>query len=351
MDTLCQDPLWALWHPCCANNPWYTQWAAVGVPFNRIGLLSSPCGLATDGVLYFAAPDFNDLQDFTCMICAGLHEGLTRHNLAAFLPSRPPSWKPIVPATRVAPKWELAKWIQHLHPDIRVTDNMTFCYQNVYVTLNPWDVETALHAPEAGMDIHSWVDRHLHLYDIGYTSMADAPMGSPLDQLQIVRVPDMSLLNAWLRRHLDPDTSTWHQRGLHRVTRYLISHNYEDASLNDADMDVLLFLTANRSHLMIWQGDMVHSLYQWLRNHVLTPHMWHDQQQVTHSGWPLQYQPPAPSYIISSPHPYQSNRYTPFPRNIGTDQESVLAALRSCGCPHNPSAPWTGHQSSLDAGM
>jgi hypothetical protein len=190
-------------------------------------MLVTSRGLITDGTAFYSPPikGFCTLEDF---LHHGLMEGLRHHRLVDLIPRHLPrggnSWHLLGP--------NLIVRTQFLNPEIRVTDNMTFCFENVYVTMDPWVIEGVLQLlSHQGTDIQHWLESYLQILDVEY-AIADATrLAAPLELLGIIRHPDMERVAALLRQSIVAGNTLWHRRGDHRVTRYLTSHNLVDPDL------------------------------------------------------------------------------------------------------------------------
>lgn len=56
----------------------------------------------------------------------------------------------------------------NLQPDIRETENMTFCYQDTYITLEPWAMEALMMTFCQEMDAQLLVDTYLQIKGVGF---------------------------------------------------------------------------------------------------------------------------------------------------------------------------------------
>ena len=260
LDSLRDRPHWALWRPYCSCSRWYLQQPPPGTHHRTLSQLLTSSGLITNGTAYFSPPPLSSTRPLVDSVCHGLREGLRCHPLADLLPQHPPPWTTHRPQTRPPPNWTHPRWIQHLNPEIRVTDTMSFYYENVYVTLDPWTIEATVQLQPTGMDPHVWIERRLQIADVGFAAIDSTLSPAPLDELGIVRHPDMERISAWLRRSVVPGSSLWHRRGEYRTARYLTTHTPVDDLLGDVDADVLLYHTAKRPHIRLWEGYRAHSL-------------------------------------------------------------------------------------------
>jgi hypothetical protein len=283
MDVLRNKPGWALWKSCCPLSSWATQRPHPGMHWTDLGSAVPTNGLASDGATFFGPPNCTDLATLMELFRNGLKESLRHHPLADMVPRYPPLWRQIEPQARVEPQWAHARWIQHLDPDIRATDNMTFCYGDVYVTLDPWSIEAATHQ-SVGTDPLRGLEQRLQIKDIGYALVDTTHQSCPLHQLGL-SLADVPQTLEWLRKHEVSGESLWHRRGLHRASRYLLSHTPVDRDHTDIDLDVLLYLTAKMPLLMVWDGAESHSLAPWIRIHGITPARWYAHQRQQH--WAL----------------------------------------------------------------
>ena len=132
-------------------------------------LYKQTTGIVYDAGGYHEGPNHDDILSVLDTLRSGLLESLRHHQLVDQVTRHPPRWKQTTTKDRVEPKWKQPTWLQHLSPDVRVTDNMIFTYQEVSVTIDPWMVEAVQHTVPAGMDIELWTDQNLFIRDIGYS--------------------------------------------------------------------------------------------------------------------------------------------------------------------------------------
>ena len=158
---------------------------------------------------------------------------------------------------------------------------------------------------------------------------------------------DEAQIQEWLRAHEVTGETLWHRRGLHRSSRYLLSHTCIDSDSTVIDLDVLLYLTAKSPTIMVWEGSQSHSLAQWIRIHGITPARWYNYHQ-RQQHWALgpdgimDTLPPIDriSYlirslvrVIRSHHPGQGTTWTPpgQPWTCPTDALGQIRALMGTG--------------------
>lgn len=177
IDALHNSAAWAVWSSCCQLHSWFIQENPPGSLSTPLVGLPTTTGYATDGTSYFSAPAQYDLLELVTR--SGLMDGLTYHSLASNILCPPPLWMHAMP--QPLPQWNHPHWVQHLHPDIKVTNTLTFCYRDVYVTLDPWAIETCINtAPVALTHVGG---KKLNISDLGYTSRENTYVDDALQYL------------------------------------------------------------------------------------------------------------------------------------------------------------------------
>lgn len=275
VDALRSTQDWATWRSCCPIHMWFALQHAPGTVVTPLVRLAATYGTATDGISYFETPTQPELLEIVTKLRSGLVAGLKHHPFDSLKSTVPPQWSQVDPRPRLLPRWFHPTWVQHLHPDIRVAGTLSFCYQDVYVTLDPWAIDACLHSAPPTVQLPAWLERHLCISDLGYISRGDVSIADPLSHLGVTWTEDLAQPLEWLRsRRLQGDT-LWHQLSHCRAIRYLTAHNRVDDVISDVDLDVLSFLVSKNPLIRLWSGDLSHSLQPWLRLHRLSFLQWH----------------------------------------------------------------------------
>jgi hypothetical protein len=187
VDAIRSAPEWATWQSCCQLHPWFVRQATPGSRYPSIAHLTTSTGAATDGTSYYVVPDRSELLEIVTRLRSGLTAGLQQHPLAALRQHVYPQWAQVEPRAKLFPKWHHPQWVQYLHPDIRVTATLTFCYRDAYVTLDPWAVDVCHNMAPASVNLTTWLEQHLSLRDVGFTSDGDTSVDDPLQHLGFPR--------------------------------------------------------------------------------------------------------------------------------------------------------------------
>ncbi len=89
---------------------------------------------------------------------------------------------------------------------------MSFCYQDVYVTLDPWAIEASVRSPQASLRLQQQLDLQLQIHDIGFVGTRGEEVSRPLEFLGLPGPPAITQTAAWLRKHVVQGPALWRER-------------------------------------------------------------------------------------------------------------------------------------------